>query len=155
MKRNEHIAGLSRDHHFGLLFGWKIKRGLEKEVDLKRIKSYVAFFWETDLKRHFEAEEKFLFTLKNDPFTETALSEHVLIRNLITAIIDTHKENAADYRALAILIEQHIRFEERTLFPYLESLFSAEQLQETGARLRAAEKDINRTDYDDDFWTAR
>lgn len=152
MKRNEHIVTLSRDHHFGLLFGWKIKRGLAQHVDLKRIKNLVSFFWETDLKHHFEAEEKFLFILKDDAMVSIALAEHSMIRDLITAIIEGKKESDSDYATLAAMIETHIRFEERNLFPHLEKSFSAGELSQIGAQLEKAEAAICKTEYEDAFW---
>ncbi len=44
IKRSEFLIQLSRDHHFTLLFCWKIKEGLKKDIPLI-LKDYVLFFW--------------------------------------------------------------------------------------------------------------
>ncbi|WP_343703714.1 hemerythrin domain-containing protein [Chitinophaga sp.] len=146
IKRSEHIAPLSRDHHHGLLFSWKIKQGLKKQADTARIAAYVAYFWETHLKQHFREEETLLFnTVKEEGCTE-ALRQHAAIAALVK------RQDAGSLAELAALMEQHIRFEERELFPHLETVLPADTLARIGAeltRLHAAEK---KDDYKDEFW---
>ena len=58
IKRHISLQPLSRQHHDGLLLRWKLKKGLQKEIKLERLKAYVDWFWSSHLKSHFEFEEK-------------------------------------------------------------------------------------------------
>lgn len=57
MKRNINLIELSRDHHQGLLLGWKIKQGFKKDVSIAEITDYVIHFASEALFPHFEEEE--------------------------------------------------------------------------------------------------
>lgn len=76
IKRSEHIVALSRDHHAGLLFCWKIREGVRKEMPLDTILKYVNFVWERHLKQHFRDEEAILFDRIDDDLARQAKSEH-------------------------------------------------------------------------------
>src|SRR3954465_8976157 len=76
IKRNELLKTFSRDHHFSLLFCWKIRQGLRKEVAVERICKYVQYFWQQHLLPHFKEEELILFTSVDDKAVQKALKEH-------------------------------------------------------------------------------
>ena len=80
LKRNKNIQILSREHHHGLLFCWKIKAGLNKAVDPKRIIAYINFFWDSHLRMHFKEEEDLLFLKSEDSMCREALIQHEEIR---------------------------------------------------------------------------
>ena len=61
IKRNENILKLSKEHHFSLLFCWKIRHGLKTQTDCSRIIKYVQYFKTNFLLPHFSEEEIFLF----------------------------------------------------------------------------------------------
>ncbi|MEX6688005.1 hemerythrin domain-containing protein [Danxiaibacter flavus] len=151
MKRNQKIVPLSRDHHSGLLFCWKIRQGLTLGADISRIRNYVLYYWEHHLLHHFKEEEKILFILKDNMLIQKAVDDHQRIETLI----DTIKQEKADtdtYQSLASMVNDHIRYEERELFPYLEETLSQDQLMAIGEelqRLHAAETADN---YEDHFW---
>ena len=60
IKRSKELAPLSREHHEGLLFAWKIKQGLKNETETKLIAEYVQWFWKNHLQEHFTEEEQIL-----------------------------------------------------------------------------------------------
>lgn len=150
MKRNKNIIPLSRDHHFGLLFCWKIRKGIQLKVPGGRIRKYITFFWENNLEPHFRDEEQFLFVMEDDAPCNRAISEHKQIMALVDDII--HKATSEEMIfALADTLEQHIRYEERELFPYLEQKLPAATLAVIGAHLsevHAPQQD----QYEDEFW---
>lgn len=127
IKRHEAIQPLSREHHNGLVFCWRIRSGLSKNVEPSRIKTYVDWFWSNHLQQHFDIEEKYVFTVldKNDELLIRALSEHRRLEALIAQ--DTDLIKALD--AIANVLEGHIRFEERVLFNKIQEIATAEQLQ--------------------------
>lgn len=149
MKRNPNIIPLSRDHHFGLLCSWKIREGLKKNISPGRISDYLIYFWSTHLKTHFEEEEQLLFTNTDDPLTAQALKEHQHLRLLMERI----KENAEEslLAEFAALLQEHIRFEERIVFPHLEKSFCEEELVTIGAELDRVHQHQT-DDYKDEFW---
>ena len=150
MKRNEHIVPLSRDHHFGLLLCWKIRQGVKRNIPPARIQKYVCHFWDTQLHTHFEEEETFLFSQVNDKLCDRAFDEHKEIEARIAAIRDHPSVEAL--LALAGCIDGHIRFEERELFPFLESRIPAEKLAVIGQQLEHSHSVPPADHYGDEFW---
>ena len=149
MKRNPNITPLSRDHHFGLLCSWKIREGLKKNIRPERISDYLLYFWSSHLKTHFEEEEQLLFTNTDDPLTSQALNEHKHLRLLMERIKENPEESVlADF---AGVLQEHIRFEERVLFPHLEKSLSEAELVSIGAELDRIHQHQT-DDYKDEFW---
>lgn len=151
INRNSNIVALSKDHHFGLLFCWKITEGIKLNIALERIKEYVAFFWSQHLASHFNEEEELLFNAINDTFCDKAKEDHQIIKKEIEKITNNGEIGKHDYLHLAQLINQHIRFEERVLFPNLELLLSEQELIAIGHRL-AQYHTVFKDDYGDEFW---
>ncbi len=150
LKRVEAIMPLSRDHHHGLLFAWKLKQGIRYGVAPERMAPYVAYFREAHLAPHFREEEELLFVhAPENEFVQQALREHVEIRRL--AHIDATTTETAPLQQLADLVNDHIRFEERVLFPFLEKNLSEENLRAIGAALDAVHQPSD-DNWEDAFW---
>src|SRR5690606_513505 len=113
---------------FALLFCWKIRQGLKRNIETDRMKKYVSYFWKLHYFPHFYEEETVLFILEDDPGCRRAVREHREIEQLIREI-EVGLTDAAKLELLADKVEQHVRFEERELFPHLEKALSAEQLR--------------------------
>lgn len=152
MKRHESIVTLSREHHFGLLFCWKIRQGVKKQVPAERIQPYIKYFWENHLQKHFEEEETLLFILMQDSLVEEAIAEHKHIRQLMRAFFTTETVDPTQLNILADTLDNHIRFEERILFPHMEEKLSEEKLAELGSRLHELHPIREKDDYPDEFW---
>ncbi|CAL1519492.1 hemerythrin domain-containing protein [Chitinophaga sp. MM2321] len=152
IKRNEHIMPLSREHHMGLLFCWKLRQGVKREIAPDRIRKYINYFWDTHLKQHFEEEENILFNQVKHKFCDEAIVQHQQITDMIQRINTAGKEVPGIYTSLAALIDQHIRFEERELFPYLESALSAKSLSNIGIQLKNMHAVTPVDNYQDEFW---
>lgn len=87
-------------------------------INPKRIKDYVDWFWISQLKDHFILEETYVFPLlgNNHPLIKKALSEHNKIQNLI----EDSSDIITSLYALEEVLEAHIRFEERILFQEIQ-----------------------------------
>ncbi len=155
IKRNENIAPLSRDHYQGLLFCSRIRKGVKDNLDFGRLVAYMKWFWENDMKMHFNSEEVNLFILTEDELTKQALSEHVIIKEKINYLSITEQPAADDFLELAKLVDNHIRFEERILFPHLEQTIPEDQIIRIGKILLNDEKNHCAIAYLDEFWTKR
>ncbi|HMH32889.1 MAG TPA: hemerythrin domain-containing protein [Puia sp.] len=153
IRRNEHLLQFSREHHFTLLFSWKIRRGLKNKVAMERIVNYVAFFWHQHLQPHFLAEEKMLFALVQDEMVQKAIREHLTIQEEVHEMAN-HSTSRVEklLGQLADKVDNHVRFEERQLFPHLEKILSKEQLEKIGIQLKEQPAFSPAEEYSDIFW---
>lgn len=144
--RHEAIKDFSRDHHQGLMFCWKIKRGFENGVNIDRMKQYADWFWENHLVPHFDAEEGYLFPIlpEDDELVVQAIAEHRRLKALFSESDDV----AGALRLIEKELDDHIRLEERILFEKI-------QVAATDAELEIAakhHKEIITEDWQDEFW---
>ena len=129
IKRNPAIVQFSREHHYGLLLVWKIRQGLRLAVAPERIGKYVTYAFGIELEPHFQAEEQLLFSrlpAENDLRVQ-AQEEHRLLRGQVLQLSEQPDDESL-LRVFAQTLENHIRFEERTLFNYLQEQLPAEVL---------------------------
>jgi hemerythrin-like domain-containing protein len=131
MKRQKYLASLSSDHHHGLRIAKLLKSAKDASgAEQENIKNKLTGFFKNELKKHFEEEESFLVPpLKDNPLIMQMCEEHKKLNelfNLITASkADELKEKLISFGSL---LEAHIRFEERELFPMIEQTLSEEIL---------------------------
>ena len=148
IKRSKQLAILSREHHDGLLFVFKIKEGVKFEIDAKRITNY--WFWENDLKNHFEKEEAALTKILpvDHPMMIRMLDDHEAIKAKLKELVlyPSHHELSR----LAQIVSYHIRFEERELFTQVESLATGQQLEQLATDLLESKTEC--LAWDDEFW---
>jgi hemerythrin-like domain-containing protein len=126
-KRHKALQPLSREHHHGLLLSWKIRAGFSKDIAPKRIRAYADWFFENHLIPHFEIEETHIFTIlePENELIKRALAEHRRLKRLF-------EDRDDDLKILSKIeeeLEQHIRFEERILFPEIQKVASEAQLR--------------------------
>lgn len=151
IKRNKYILQLSKDHHFTLLFCWKIRQGLKNEVNAERIKKYVQYFWQEDMQQHFREEEEFLFAPSKDEMVQKAIADHKQIKEQIENVLKASSEEAYEQLStLADTVDVHIRFEERELFPHLEKILSEEQLKNISEQIK--DEPALQDEFEDEFW---
>lgn len=131
LKRHEALVGFSKDHHFGLLLVWKIRQGLNKKVSPGRISDYVLYFFDEDIDGHFKEEEEQLFPMlpPSSILRQQAEAEHKAIYEMIGRL-RKDKENIDLLLQFADALKDHIRFEERELFPFMQRTLSATELEQ-------------------------
>jgi iron-sulfur cluster repair protein YtfE (RIC family) len=154
IKRSPELITLSRDHHDGLLLCWKIRTGLKKEIATDRIAAYLVYFFEHDLKDHFRTEEEILFPLLpvDDAMVEEAITQHELLNQLADQI---RKGDAAMNELLLLFaneLDNHIRFEERKLFPHIEQDARREDLVAAGRKILELSQHHVPLNWEDEFW---
>lgn len=153
IKRHQAIISFSKDHHFGLLLVWKIRQGLKRAVDPKRISNYVTFFFKEDLEKHFKEEEELLFTQlpADDRLRKQAEADHQSLYKLV-ADIEKKQDDAVLLNQMADELEKHIRFEERELFNHLQDNIPEKALEKIAERFSGDSKAIDEQ-WKDLFWT--
>lgn len=152
MKRHDSFVAFSREHHFGLLFCWKIRQGVKMHIPTERIQPYIKYFWENHLQQHFKEEETLLFAVWQGSLVNQAQSEHQHIRQLVEDTTLKGSLRAEMFTVLADAVDAHIRFEERTLFPHLEQNLPADKLNFIGNQLHILHQTREKDEYPDEFW---
>lgn len=147
---------LSREHHFGLLFCWKIRQGLKNGTDLELMRTYVLYFWKNVLKPHFEEEEWLLDKLvsEDDVNKSRMEEEHKLLQALIELIQNGSPMDKDLFRVLDKDLVDHIRWEERELFPYLQTVVDDAKLDHIG-KLMEHKHDPRIDNFTPEFWTVK
>ena len=132
MKRLTELQQISMEHHQGLVFARKVKRAAASG-DESRIRDMwvkVEASYETELKSHFQIEEQYIATVM-EQHGETKLvqqlnEEHAAIRQIF---VPESGRTSADLNAFGVLLEQHIRFEEREFLETAQKYMSPDELQ--------------------------
>ncbi|PBQ33210.1 cation-binding protein [Sphingobacteriaceae bacterium] len=147
IKRSKALQPLSREHHYELLFCWKIRTGFKKNIDVSRIKKYADWFFKNRLIPHFSEEEAFVFPLlgKDHELVKKALADHRRLTRLFEDSLDIKK-------SLSLLeeeLEKHIRFEERILFTEIQKAASEQNLD---LIMKVLSEVGTEEEWDDEFW---
>jgi hemerythrin-like domain-containing protein len=153
IKRSKQLTPLSKDHHDGLLFAWKIKQGLKNGADIKLIAEYVQWFWKNFLEEHFREEEQILapHLPADNELLKRMIDEHQEIEAMVHI-----NENIPDetlLNNLAQAIDDHIRFEERELFPYAEKIIPENELNLIYEQL--SKQPVQCEKWEKEFWVKK
>ena len=150
IKRSAQLAPLSREHHDGLLFVWKLRQGLANDTSLETLRNFCCWYWKNYIQQHFDHEENILlkYIPSDNAMARQLKEEHNNIRELILSI--DYKADAITIGMLADFISRHIRFEERTLFNYLEQNLTVGQLDDIFFQL--AIQPIASIEWNEEFW---
>jgi hypothetical protein len=136
VKRSAALTPLSHDHQHALDAAYWLRRN----GDAAAVARFREFF-ASEGSRHFEIEERLVLpALPQDdaewaPGVERVRSDHAAIR----AAADGELAQP-DAQALGARLHDHVRFEERTLFPLLEARLAPDELDRLGAAIAAAER---------------
>lgn len=152
VKRHFALVKFSKEHHFGLLLCWKIRQGVLGKISEKRIADYILYFFDAELKKHFEEEERFLFVKfsPDDDSRKQAVREHEMIYTMIS----NFRQGDISNNGLVIFadaLDKHIRFEERVLFNQLQQALSEAELLMLKNSLSDGVTDTD-IDWNDKFW---
>lgn len=131
-KRHTSLVPLARDHYEALLLAVRLQQGKQALLKLwshdpEFQARYIVTFFDQHLVRHFRAEEEALFPIA---------STHILqARDTVRKLIEDHKiigQSVGRFRtgttgsleqelvAFGKLLKEHVRLEDRGLFPLIE-----------------------------------
>ena len=144
IKRHKGLTPLSRDHHQGLILAQLIRKDAPQYKDLPKTISdkvkYTLSFYKDELVKHFKNEEDILYpAVKNnnneiDSLFEEIISEHKKIKQLVVQLESV--ENKSDIlNELGIMLESHIRKEERVLFDKIQNILTDKELMQLEEKL--------------------
>lgn len=134
MKRAKQLQPLSRQHHLGLNISSHAKECHDDSEEIAKhwqiLSSYLA-----DMQDHFRIEDN-LISNALQPYQsnhsgvastlDTLEQQHKQLHEL-TVNID-HKITVAQVKQLATVLYDHLRFEERELFPIVEKYLTEDEL---------------------------
>ncbi|HEY0664439.1 MAG TPA: hemerythrin domain-containing protein [Gallionella sp.] len=123
MKRHPALQPLSREHHAALKLAKACERAVAAGQADETCRRAVAVF-ATELEPHFRVEERELLPLLDDAgqqgLAERTLAEHAGLRALAVELRQCC--DAGVLQRFGAQLAAHVRFEERELFPALETL---------------------------------
>jgi hypothetical protein len=124
MPRSGALLSLSREHHASLVVARDARRaaGIGDPATLSAAIKRIESHWTTLLVRHFEVEERLLETVGSALDVEMAArirAEHEELRGL--ACNSCELDPMERLRRFGDLLGSHVRYEERIVFPQLQS----------------------------------
>jgi hemerythrin-like domain-containing protein len=137
MKRHPAFVPLSRDHHRTLILAQAIKKGAPPfrgmAVTDEGKRAEVIQHYEEHMKDHFRKEENIFsgcrsLSPQTDQLIAEIFDEHREVQKKVNDL-NEGKDIVNTLDALGILLEKHIRKEERELFELLQQKLSDEKLK--------------------------
>jgi len=141
MKRAEALQPLSREHLKSLLAA----KRLRDATDAAKAGQDFLDFWEKEGKHHFRVEEEVLLPgwALHCPVERVAvarmLEEHLTIRRVALRVA-AEEASLEELQDLGRLLDDHVRFEERELFPMVEEALAPEDLDRLAEAIARAEE---------------
>ncbi|HKJ66944.1 MAG TPA: hemerythrin domain-containing protein [bacterium] len=143
MKRHEALIPLSDEHHQGLIWSKRF-REMPSDMSADETRDLVNEFmpvWHSEINPHFQKEEQLLLPL----FARTGVSlpdsvpemleQHIFIRRDVLLLRDS--PGVEIMVRLGSLLQDHIRLEERDVFPFIERESNNALLTRIGQALRS------------------
>jgi CheY-like chemotaxis protein len=151
-KRHSALVPLSRDHHHTLALALRLRQG-EKALltdgwshDRKEQARRVQRLFRDDLTIHFRLEEEILFPAIQkhvqaaSPLVTSLIDQHRKIEALVVRLRQTLSTNLDSLLSeIGAVLEEHIRAEERELFPMFEKDAPPEVAVEAAAAIHRSE----------------
>jgi Hemerythrin HHE cation binding domain len=141
MKRAEALRPLSREHLVALLASKKLREAEE----LEEARRAFLDFWHDEGAHHFRVEEEVLLpgwamhAEVDGEGVRRMLDEHLAIRREALRL-EAGEATLDEARELGRLLHDHVRFEERRLFPLVEADMDATDLARLAGAIEAAQE---------------
>ena len=153
MKKNKKekpiaLTPLVEEHNEIVLFCERIRDGLQKEIDPKRIKKYADWFKMEYLDPHFKIEKKYSFPLlgENNVRIKRAFANHRRMDRLFSEM----PKSTRFLHKIEEELSAYIGFEERILYKEIREIASPEELK--NIEEQHLKLDFSDADWKDRFW---
>jgi len=124
MKRSPILQPLSREHHTALTLAKASERPARSgdQALVKLACQRVIRAYANELGPHFQIEEVSLLPLLSSTATQSLVERTLADHQQLRGLLDTLRQNdAGALDSFGKCLSEHVRFEERELFPVLES----------------------------------
>ena len=141
-KRHASLIPLTHDHHHALAQARRLKEAhVDDAAAARRVADDFMNFYLGRARHHFHEEEELFFApLVDDevvgPLIARAVADHLRLHayvRLLRRQLSSGDVTPALLQDIALLLETHVRFEERALFPLIESTIPESELTDLGA----------------------
>ena len=139
MKRHDSLVPLSRFHRSVLFLALIAKKNSPPikgyPATVKEKKNYALSFYEHKLEAHFQfEEEKLLPNIRGknkelDQLADEIVLEHLELRRFFKALRNENNPEI-ELNNLGVVLEKHIRKEERKLFQQIQKTLTTQELNE-------------------------
>jgi hypothetical protein len=142
VKRSQELRPLSVEHHQGLVAARHLRLAGRGERPLEETAASFLSTWLDEIEPHFRVEEAVLAPRysdavgADDPLLRQMRDEHAALRSAVGAF--QAEPSVALAAEIGRSLDDHIRFEERILFPAVEAALAPAELIELGRELAAA-----------------
>tara|TARA_R110002096_G_scaffold16898_14_gene58202 strand:+ start:44402 stop:44830 length:429 start_codon:yes stop_codon:yes gene_type:complete len=134
MKRNANLRDLSDDHHQALVIARRANRAAAADEGTQaEVWAEITRIFEPDLAPHFAIEEQYVLPAlerTHAHLVQRTLDDHVELRHLVCEAPYGLKERLARFGST---LHDHVRFEERKLFPAFETEAGDDALRRVAA----------------------
>lgn len=134
MKRDPRLHGLSSDHHHALVLARRLAGRVTAGADPEVARAFAEDF-AREIAPHFQIEEDVLLPALREAgelaLVERTEADHAELRALVAK---ARMGECAELGRLAQRLSEHVRFEERELFPACEAKLSDAVLAAVAAR---------------------
>ena len=135
MTRDPRLHGLSSDHHHALVLARSVAARAGHADEVAEAAREVADRFDRELEPHFRLEEELLLPALARAGEHALVArterDHAFLRETAAEARDGGTERLA---AFAERLIEHVRFEERELFPRCEEILAPEVLDEVARR---------------------
>jgi len=135
MNRSPQLRDLSEQHHHGLVAARHMRLAGQGDRPLFETLAEFLSAWRREIRSHFRSEEDVLLphfarvVPADDPLIVRTLTEHVAFRRSILELrLAGEEATVAMAMQIGQALDDHIRFEERELFPAIEEALGEERL---------------------------
>ncbi|MCK6485190.1 MAG: hemerythrin domain-containing protein [Phycisphaerae bacterium] len=145
LQRHPSLQPFSRDHYVGLVQAQRLIKANASSPAKQRRDALAGFLraWNEEIRVHFDDEERLLLPITADASQRRQLTdEHAELRSLaaeaerLAGAVDV---DASWLNRVGALLERHIRWEERELFPAIERTAGAEDIRRLESETAAIE----------------
>jgi len=140
------LVPLVEEHNEIVLFCERIREGLQRKIDPKRMKKYSDWFKKEYLDPHFEIEKKYSFPIlgENNVRIKRASANHRRLDRLFSETTEIHKV----LHKIEEELSAYIGFEERIIYNEIREIATTEQLC-------TIEQQHLKLDFSDEEWKDR
>jgi hypothetical protein len=144
MKRSPALVTRSHDHHHALSVAQRLRRTTADTAGAAR--AALVAYWDEHGREHFRLEEEILLPAyaphgdPHHPLVARALCDHVAIRARADALVVDDAPDPAVLHELGTILRDHVRLEEREVFPLIEAALPAARLAAVATALEHAER---------------
>lgn len=129
MKRSPALVPLARDHHEALVLARRACKADADDAAFGALREEVLRCWRDRIAPHFAIEERVLFpalaAAGAATAVERALDQHTSLRALIDGLPEGE---ATALAAWGTAMTEHVRYEDRELFPLAERVLDLDAL---------------------------